>query len=315
MKHSNRSIKTLFHNLSFLSRTDIRGLLREDYKQLQFQSSLACMLANSVDIKNDEEKNSAIEYVKSTGRFDMIPYPLTKEGIKVSSGIDQTSNLPFVIHNSKRLYFPSSWTQEQTISMYRHFIENEQLTGEHFREHAPHCYISEDFRIEPEDVLIDTGCAEGILSLSFIHKIKHTYLVENSPEWFEPIETSFRDYLGKNATLIRKTIGCCDSKDTITLQKIIEDDSRQSFFVKMDIEGAEIEVLESSIDYLRKTRKKIKLAVCCYHRQTDTARLEAIMKKIGYSYSFSDGYILAPFFDPTGTFSLRRGVIRAQNNF
>lgn len=314
MKNKKRSFKTLFHNISFLSRYDIRGLLREDYKKLQFQSSFACLLTNSMDTRNDEEKKSAIAYVAETGRFDMIPYYMIKDSIHVSFGIDSLLNLPYVIHNANKLYFPCSWTTEQAANTYRHFIEDEQLTGDRFRECAPHSYISDDFTIEPDDVLIDTGCAEGLFSLSFIHKLKHIYLVENSSEWYAPLEATFKDSIGGKVTLLKKTISSRTSDDSITLQKIIEEDPRQSFFIKMDIEGAELEVLKSSLDYLRNTKKKIKLAICCYHRKTDAANIEYLIKEIGYSYSYSDGYILASFFDPSETFSLRKGVIRAKNN-
>ena len=313
MKKAKRSISTLFHNLSFLSRNDIRGLLREDLRHVMFQSSFACFVANSNDIENGEEKSSAIDYVKDTGRFDMIPYRQVRDSRPFSCGFDETSKLPYVVHEGRNLYFPASWSAEKMSSMYKHFIEDEQLTGERYRTHAPHCYVADDFRIDPEDVLIDVGCAEGLLSFAFIQKISHVYLIENDPEWFSPIEASFKNYLGEKATMVRKTVDSYDSENTISLRTIIEEDPRQSFFIKMDIEGAEVKVLDSVVDYLRDTRKKIKLAVCCYHRQSDAKKIEGLVKAMGFSYVFSDGYILAPFYDPSEMYSLRRGVIRAKN--
>ena len=313
MHSQKRKIKTLFHNLSFLSRYDVRRLLREDFKQLCFQSSFSDMVLYSQNIEDDKGKKAAIEYTKEKGRFDMIPYHHIKEPHPIRSGINQSLGLPYIVHNQSRLYFPHNWSLSQTESMYRHFIEEEQLTGERFKEFAPHCYISNSFTIENGDVLIDAGCAEGLLSLNFINNASHIYLIENDPIWFEPINATFKDYLDNKVSLIKKTINNYDSDGTITLQKIIEDDPHNSFFIKMDIEGAEIDVLKSSLDFLQNTKKRIKLAICCYHRRNDAQEIEKMIKEIGYSYSYSDGYILASFFDSSDIPSLRRGVIRAFN--
>lgn len=308
-----RKISTLFHNLSFMSRYDVRPLLREDLKRICFQSPFSDMILYSQNIEDDEGKKKAIEYTKETGCFEMIPYHRTRPSQPIKSGINRTLMLPYIVHNGANLYFPSDWNLHQAESTYRHFIEDEQLTGERFREYAPHCYVSQTFTIEKDDVLIDAGCAEGLLSLSFIDNASRIYLIENDPIWFKPIEATFKEYLDNKVFLIKKTINNYNSGDTITLQNIIENDPHDSFFIKMDIEGAEIDVLKASLDFLCNTGKKIKLAICCYHRRNDAQEIEKLIEKIGYSYSYSDGYILASFFDPSEIPSLRRGVIRAFN--
>lgn len=308
-----KNLKTLFHNLSYLSRFDIRKMLREDLPKVSFQSSLANLMLYSQDIEDGDEKSAALAYVKETHRFDMIPYRRIRNEYSFESGIDEGTGLPYVVHNGVNLYFPYRCKVEDASSSYKHFIEDEQLTGERFREFAPHCYVSCDFRIEKEDVLVDVGCAEGLFSLSFIEGLSHAYLVENDPSWFAPIELTFKDYLNSKVTLIKKTVGSINSVDSITLESIIDQDPHQSFFVKMDIEGAEVGVLKASFDFLKHTKKRIKLAVCCYHRREDAKEIEHLFKAMGYSFHYSDGFILASFFDPSDIYSFRRGIIRAKN--
>ncbi|MDR2097290.1 MAG: hypothetical protein LBP37_02080 [Spirochaetaceae bacterium] len=59
--------------------------------------------------------------------------------------------------------------------------------------------------------------------------------------------------------------------------------------------------------------KDLRLSLCTYHRQNDALELETILKKHGFSTSYSDGYMLFIYGDePLKEPYLRRGLIRAQ---
>lgn len=59
----------------------------------------------------------------------------------------------------------------------------------------------------------------------------------------------------------------------------------------MDIEGAEMSVLEASREYLKEA-DNIQLACCTYHRASDAANMEKFFRDMGYSTEYSDGYTL-----------------------
>lgn len=86
--------------------------------------------------------------------------------------------------------------------------------------------------------------------------------------------------------------------------------SGAKYFIKMDIEGGEFDVLKSSSDFLKS--HKVKLACCLYHRQDDEDRIVKILHEMGFEVRLSDGFMLPkiggvvyPYF--------RRGVAYARN--
>lgn len=308
IKRISRNIAYLVHHDVHREISEIQQREKDDY----FQNAFRSLVLYSQSLADDEEKLSAIQYVNETHRFDMIPYPMVTEGVTITSGVDDELQLPYVMHKGKRLFFPKSWEEKQAVEMYKHFIENEQHSDKRYRLHAPHRYTSSDFEVDVNDVLIDVGCAEALFSLDCIDKAAHIYLVENDPDWFPPLQATFKDYWGDKVTLIPKTIGTCSKEDVVTLQELLEMVPDHPVFIKMDIEGAEFEIIENAAGFLKSSKQKIKMAVCTYHRRTDAENIEKVFNSIGFECHFSDGYILAPSFDVSNMYSFRRGVLRAQ---
>ena len=46
-------------------------------------------------------------------------------------------------------------------------------------------------RIDENDVLVDVGCAEALLSLDVIEKLKKVYLVESNKMWLYGVKATF----------------------------------------------------------------------------------------------------------------------------
>ena len=256
----------------------------------------------------DQFKEESL-YVQKNG-LTVFPYQQVKEMPPVEGGIDEALQLPYVIHKGKRLYFPHSYSIDTCLRMYESYISEECLLGGKYREKQPHQYLTDTFMVEEGDVLVDVGCAEALLSLDNIEKVSKVYLFEFDPMWIPALNATFKDYMHK-VVIINKYVSDKDTDTTITLKTALRNEHGKKLFIKMDIEGAEVEVLNGSRDYLSNT-SNIKIACCTYHRQHDAEEIPRILSELGYRYEFSDGYMLFlldanlqyPYF--------RNGLVRAR---
>ena len=248
-------------------------------------------------------------YIQKNG-LTVFPYQLVKEMPLVEGGIDEALQLPYVIHKGKRLYFPYSYSVDKCVKMYESYIGEECLLGGKFREKQPHQYLTETFTIEEGDVLVDVGCAEALLSLDNIEKVSKVYLFEFEPMWIPALNATFKDYMDK-VVIINKYVSDKDTDTTITLKTALRNEHGKQLFIKMDIEGAEVDVLKGSRDYLSNT-SNIKIACCTYHKQHDEEEIPQILSELGYNCEFSNGFMLFyadvnmqyPYF--------RHGLVRAR---
>ncbi|MFH0933901.1 MAG: FkbM family methyltransferase, partial [Pseudomonadota bacterium] len=99
----------------------------------------------------------------------------------------------------------------------------------------------------------------------------------------EGIEFSSDGNMGSSASLIIGKRGRVERVETTTLEKILDANGLTSIdFIKMDIEGAEIEVLNNSLGLLKKLRPAL---VMESHRVNDVhsaAECEQLLRGIGY---------------------------------
>ena len=271
------------------------------------------IIINYFEINRDEAAQYAeeIQYLKSQQDLSMIPYAqIKKMELPIQADYDKKKGLPYVLHNEKKLFFPKHWSIEDARKEYRNFIERENIIGGGYTTKAPHQYQSDNFKIEPGDILLDIGCAEGLVALDSIEKTKQTILYEADPIWEAPLKATFEPYKNK-IKIISKWVSDKDSKTTTTLSSSIQGLENETFFVKMDIEGAEELVVRGNSDFFKK--RKTKVACCTYHKIEHFENINCIFKEWSYSTSPSDGFILC-FID--NTFMppfFRKGLIRATN--
>jgi hypothetical protein len=244
----------------------------------------------------------------------IFPYKQINKIENVQSGYDDSLKLSYIIHNGKKLYFPLSLSIKNAESTYKNFIENENITGivgvcGGYREKHPHQYQSDTFFIQEGDVFCDIGCAEALLALDVIDKVKSVYLVESDPMWLDALKATFKPYKDK-VTIIDKLISDVDTETTITLSSLLKNEKESPVFIKMDIEGYETSVIEASKEFLLE-RQNIRIACCTYHRQNDADRLARIFSDLHYEIEYSDGYMLF-IYDKLKAPYFRKGVIRAK---
>lgn len=227
------------------------------------------------------------------GFVPTFPYPPVRPFLR-SADVEQgmEDGLPYLVHGGKRLFFPANWKALSGISpleAYVNYICTEGLLGTGSLSCSPHCYQTPDHHPETQDVLLDIGCAEALYALEWVDKVRKVCLFEGEKAWRRPLQKTFAPY-SERAVLIDKFVGPETKRYMVRLQDAVREPDAASFFIKMDIEGAERFVISSASEFLRKN--KVKLSVCCYHRQDDAEVLGDMLEKLGYRISFSDGYLV-----------------------
>jgi hypothetical protein len=251
-----------------------------------------------------------IEYIRNTQGLPVFPYKQIKSINHVKAYIDEKTNMPYVLHNNKKLYFPKIWSIEQSKQMYKNYIEVENLLGGNFTEKSPHQYQTKDFCVQQDDVVFDVGAAEGLFALDVVDKAKHIYIIEPSEIWQEPLKATFEVYSEK-VTIIQKFISNTVSNTHIRLKDLLEKYLSENIFLKLDIEGFEYPVLKDSQELLLLSNN-LKIACCTYHRYDDSHKIELLFKQLDYNYHFSEGYMIFIYDTNQQEPFFRHGLIRAQ---
>ena len=153
-------------------------------------------------------------------------------------------------------------------------------------------------------VIVDAGTCEGNFALRYIEKAKKVYLIEPDPLWMQALQRTFQPYRNK-VVFCSKFVGKQDSADTITIDSLV---SERADFIKMDIEGAELDALAGAKRTLEDSHAKC--AICSYHRWHDEKAIRKMLEGYGYTTSTSQGYMFFPYDENImDTLDLRRGVV------
>lgn len=165
----------------------------------------------------------------------------------------------------------------------------------------------EDMNLTPDEVFIDAGCYDGETSLEFIKwcsgNYKHIYAFEPEKTNMDRCRKIIEEHQINNITLFQKGLWSSsgkvffeDGKDSSS--KIVEtgnssievaaiDDlllNENVTFIKMDIEGAELEALKGAEKTICKYRPK--LAISIYHKLDDIIEIPLYLMEICSSYKF-----------------------------
>ena len=161
-------------------------------------------------------------------------------------------------------------------------------------------YLPSFFEIGENEVLIDCGAYDGDFSLSFttLMKPKVIYAFECDPENFKKLEknTSHLDNIhifekgcwSRKAILSFSNCGTMASKIDSDGQVKIEADSIDNIvqdaatFIKMDVEGAELEVLKGARNTILKYAPK--LAISVYHLKEDLISIPQYILSLNGKY-------------------------------
>ncbi len=249
---------------------------------------------------NDEQRE-VLKYLKDNP-LTIFPYHFqsrySPENIEVF--YDDVNAMHYVFLDGKRLYYKKGLSKK---TIWKSFSE---LLGEQDN-NSPHRYLTKDFNAN-DCVIADIGAAEGNFSLSVIDTAKKIVLFEYDPKWVKALRLTFAPWPEK-VEIISKRVADRDNEKDINFSTFYKT-SPDINFLKIDVDGAEEEVLRSCQGALS-SGKPLKIALCAYHKDNDERKFTALLQSQGFNVSYSDGYMIYYYDKKMKTSYLRRGLIRA----
>lgn len=265
-----------------------------------YKQSLMCRYADTTD----REINAVLNRVRTTGKLDVFNYFFTEKynNMPVEISVDPDCGLIYTIYRGHRMYLPRAFSDrpENALNYIRGLYLEQDAS-------SPHRYLQGDFDVEPGDVVIDAGVAEGNFSLDVIDRVSKLYLIEPDNRWLEALSRTMEPF-GDKVEIIKAYANSYNEGEQRTLDSLIDEPVN---FIKMDVEGFEWDALNGAEKLIARS-PKLRMALCTYHGDYDATLLEYFMQQHGIDYKYSNGYMWFPQTTRNRTVSTRlvRGVMR-----
>lgn len=270
-------------------------------------------IINGKEDFGDEYKIEVL-YLHKRNKLELYPYSFIESYYSMEESIevfeDCQQDLKYVVHNDKKLYFPNL-SNQQIKSDYI------QLVMEQDRK-SPHLYFSNSISFNG-GIFVDVGCAEGMISLNVIDKADEVYLIERSPQWIKALNNTFVDYKSK-IHIVPQIAGIIDDEPFITIDRLLSKYRNKDIFIKMDVEGMEMDVLQGCREVMK--RNKCSFSCATYHTKKMEKKVISFFNNNNYNWEVSDGYMLFFYGHMTlenGMYErqeypyFRRGLVRAKS--
>ncbi len=254
---------------------------------------------------NDYEICKIINKIKNDAKLNVYYYDKADDR-KILHEVyyDKEVDLHFIYFEEKKMYLKRSYKNyvNKRGKLYVGNVWGEQDFN------SPHLYEYGDISVKDGDVIVDAGVCEGNFSLHNIDKASKIYLIECDKEWMEALQYTFFPYKEK-IVFCNKFLSNIDSESTISLNTLITESVN---FIKMDIEGAEVDALVGADEVFRNSND-LRCAVCAYHRHGDEEKISALLRCYGLSTETSKGYMLFLHdSDVLDAPELRKGIVRGK---
>ena len=304
-------IQTVKNCIRWLTPYGVIMLHRKKWQHNQLKM-LAALSKKKKEIKNyflnlnyseqEYEITEIIDYFRKHD-FSVFPYEFTQNyhAKDVDIFYDELNKTRYVIHENKCLYFPDEWSIIQIQNYYN------DLALEQDKD-SPHRYETEEFVVKDGDIIADIGAAEGFWTLQNIEKASKAYLFECAPIWITALQKTFEPWKEK-VVIVNKYVSDTNIKNCVTLDSFFY--KQEINFIKADIEGMELKLLEGSAEIL-KQNDALKLLLCTYHLENDAVRLKRFLENNGFETEYSKGYMLFSSDIDLREPYIRRGLIRAR---
>lgn len=258
---------------------------------------LKCLMSEKYQTSEDLDILETLEYWKNN-QLTVFNQFVKEEMFHVVEW-DYIENMPFIILEDKKMYYPydTKFESFEGKKIIRNVMQEQQET-------SPHLYIKDDITINEGDIIADVGAAEGDFSIRLVEKASKIYLFEGDKKWWKPLRKTFEKFKDK-IEFINKYAGYIDDNNLVRMDTIIKE---KIDFLKMDVEGSECEALLGARKLL--INGNVKCAICSYHRAGDEIALKDILNAYGYRTNTSMGYML--YYHDANIFStldFRRGIV------
>ncbi len=252
---------------------------------------------------SDEEVESFLNIMKQKRKPCIFAYSPVWNDVLREAIFDEKKGLYYVLFEEKKMYFSKN---------YKFVIKNGKRYASNLWQeqdpNSPHLYEENDVTVKEGDVLVDAGVCEGNFSLHNIDKVSKLYLIECDKDWVEALKATFEPYKDK-VVFCNKFLSDRDTDRAVTLNSLIKEPVN---FIKMDIEGEEINALKGA-DRVFTCSNNIKCSICSYHRHGDEEQIKNILQGYGLKTSTSKGYMLFLGDDEIWKNpELRRGIVRGR---
>ncbi len=238
-----------------------------------------------------------------TNEVSIFPYPFSVnyKPSDIAVHYDNQSGMNYVIQDEKNLYFKKGWSSSRIKRGYSDLLREQDPS-------SPHRYLVPGFEVSEADVIADIGAAEGNFSLATVEKAKSIIIFEYNRDWAKALNNTFRGHSGK-VEIINKMVSDRDDESHIKLDTFLAR-RKDVNFLKIDVDGAEKEVIGGLMETLRSDRP-MRIAFCTYHNADDEGVYTRLFRECGFTVTPSYGYMI-PYYDKRISSPwIRRGLIRA----
>ncbi len=171
-----------------------------------------------------------------------------------------------------------------------------------------HHYLAHGTFVRPGDICLDCGSCEGFFALQALEsKAARVICIEPSEEMTDSLRRTFASQIAEGKIVVHHAaVGAMEGQATFSSSQInpyggaVEESSGAGHsvkvetiaticaelaiervdFIKMDIEGAEIQAVEGALPILRRDHPR--LAITTYHRSFHYAALRSLLLAAGY---------------------------------
>jgi len=297
-------IKTIYKLIVPNRIRSIKSYLKNEYVWHRKASIVRRQIINSLSCidsaKLTEEHRMVLDFLKKN-KLKMLPYSFQDEYLSIRADVhtDHSNGLKYVFHNGLKLYMKKGWSNKRIRKYYNYLLAEQDIR-------SPHCYLTPTFDVNQNDVVVDAGAAEGIFALNVINKVKQVFLFEPDQDWVEALNATF-DNFSEKVIIVNKALGSINTDNTCTLDSYMKPES-DIHFLKIDVEGSELDVLKGAVKLLKHCSPKI--SVCTYHRHDHETLISEFLKGLHFGMSPSSGYLIY-IYDNNEPY-VRRGLIRAE---
>lgn len=271
-------------------------------KELKFRRKAVLKRYNDSALLENSIIREGIRFLKC---HKLTPFPykwaLKYDNLFPDVFFDNDHEMFYTKYCGHKLYYPKGYTKMRAIRATRCILKEQDPLSSHL-------YLTSDFNIEPDSIVVDAGVAEGNFALSVIDKVKRLYLIECNPTWVETLKVTFAPWKEK-IVFVEKYLSDTDDDQFVTIDHLVQHAENEKYFVKMDIEGFEKQALAGMKQLLTKSGN-LKMDICTYHQEDDLLQIGSMMDKYGLKYHVSDGYLL--FSQQNETPAFRKTLIRAE---